>query len=64
MVQETFKIIGYACVSTADQNLGRQLSMLKKYGCEKIIEEKFTGTMKDRPGLQTSMNVIQANGFS
>ncbi|MBE2978666.1 recombinase family protein [Priestia aryabhattai] len=57
-------MIGYACVSTTDQNLGRQLSMLKKYGCEKIIEEKFTGTMKDRPGLQTSMNVIQANGFS
>ncbi|MED4025696.1 recombinase family protein [Priestia megaterium] len=56
--------MGYACVSTTDQNLGRQLSMLKKYGCEKIIEEKFTGTMKDRPGLQTSMNVIQANGFS
>ncbi|MBQ4869148.1 recombinase family protein [Priestia megaterium] len=57
-------MIGYTCVSTTDQNLGRQLSMLKKYGCEKIIEEKFTGTMKDRPGLQTSMNVIQANGFS
>jgi hypothetical protein len=38
--------------------------MLKKYGCEKIIEGKFTGMMKDRPGLQTSMSVIQANGFS
>ncbi|WP_416435499.1 recombinase family protein [Priestia megaterium] len=50
--------MGYACVSTTDQNLGRQLSMLKKYGWEKIIEEKFTGTMKDRPGLQTLMNVI------
>jgi len=37
--------------------------MLKKYGCEKIIEEKFTGTMKDRPGLQTLMNVIRANDF-
>ncbi|MEH7134150.1 MULTISPECIES: recombinase family protein [Priestia] len=51
MVQEAFKIIGYACVSTTDQNLDRQLSMLKKYGCEKIIEEKFAGMMKDRPGL-------------
>jgi len=54
-------IIEYAHISTADQNLGRQPSMLKKYGCEKIIEEKFTGTAKDRPGLQTLMNVIRAN---
>lgn len=54
-------IIGYARVSTTDQNLDRQLSMLKEYGCEKIIEEKFTGTVKDRHGLQTLMNVIRAN---
>lgn len=44
-----------------DQNLDRQLSMLKEYGCGKIIEEKFTGTVKDRQGLQTLMNVIRAN---
>lgn len=54
-------IIGYARVSTTDQNLDRQISMLKEYGCEKIIEEKFTGTVRDRQGLQTLMNVIRAN---
>ena len=54
-------IIGYARVSTTNQNLDRQHSMLKEYGCEKIIEEKFTGTVKDRQGLQTLMNVIRAN---
>ncbi|KAF0816156.1 recombinase family protein [Cytobacillus sp. FSL R5-0596] len=54
-------IIGYARVSTTDQNLDRQLSMLKEYGCKKIIEEKFSGTVKDRKGLKTLMNVIRAN---
>ncbi|MDH2331654.1 recombinase family protein [Paenibacillus polymyxa] len=51
----------HARVSTIDQNLDRQLSMLKEYGCEKIIDEKFTGTVKDRQGLQNLMNVIRAN---
>lgn len=54
-------IIGYARVSTTDQNLDRQISMLKENGFEKIIEEKFTGTLKDRQGLQTLMNVIRTN---
>ena len=30
-------IIGYARVSTIDQNLDRQISMLNEYGCEKIV---------------------------
>lgn len=37
-------IIGYARVSTLDQNLDRQITMLEEYGCEKIVTEKFTGT--------------------
>ncbi|HER2174483.1 TPA: recombinase family protein, partial [Streptococcus pyogenes] len=36
-------IIGYARVSTIDQNLDRQISVLNEYGCEKIVKEKFTG---------------------
>ncbi len=39
-------IIGYARVSTIDQNLDRQIGMLNEYGCEKIVKEKFTGTVK------------------
>jgi DNA invertase Pin-like site-specific DNA recombinase len=53
-------IIGYARVSTMDQNLDRQINMLTDYGCEKVVEEKFTGTIKDRQGLQTLMDVIRA----
>jgi DNA invertase Pin-like site-specific DNA recombinase len=52
-------IIGYARVSTVDQNLDRQLSMLTDYGCEKIVKEKFTGTTKDRKGLHQLFEVIR-----
>jgi DNA invertase Pin-like site-specific DNA recombinase len=43
--------IGYARVSTQDQTLDRQLDALRKYGAEKIFEEKITGTIKHRPEL-------------
>lgn len=44
-------LIGYARVSTNDQNLDRQIDSLKSYGCEKIYQEKITGTKKERPEL-------------
>ena len=34
--------IGYARVSTTDQNLDRQIEALKKVGAEKIFEEKMS----------------------
>ncbi|MDQ0862239.1 recombinase family protein [Bacillus sp. V2I10] len=52
-------IIGYARVSTVDQNLDRQISMLSEYRCEKIVKEKFTGTIKDRSGLNQLFEVIR-----
>ena len=36
--------IGYARVSTLDQNLERQLDMLRKYGVDHIFQEKMSGT--------------------
>lgn len=44
-------IFGYARVSTEAQNLDRQIDVLKKYGVDKIYNEKMTGTKKDRPEL-------------
>lgn len=52
-------IIGYARVSTIDQNLDRQIGMLNEYGCEKIVKEKFTGTVKDQKGLHQLFDVIR-----
>ena len=43
--------IGYARVSTTDQNLERQLDMLRQQGAEIIFQEKMTGTKRDRPEL-------------
>lgn len=52
-------IIGYARVSTIDQNLDRQIHSLTEYGCEKVIQEKFTGTIRERQGLINLFDVIR-----
>lgn len=43
--------IGYARVSTLDQNLDRQTDMLRAYGVDKLYTEKMSGTRRDRPEL-------------
>ena len=44
-------IFGYARVSTKDQNLDLQIDALKKSGCEKIYQEKASGTKSRREEL-------------
>jgi DNA invertase Pin-like site-specific DNA recombinase len=44
--------IGYARVSTLDQNLALQQDALKEAGCEKIYVEQMSGAVTDRPALR------------
>jgi DNA invertase Pin-like site-specific DNA recombinase len=41
-------LIGYARVSTQDQNLDLQCEALSKAGCKKVFEDKVSGTRANR----------------
>lgn len=43
--------IGYARVSTENQNLERQIDALHEYGVDELYTEKMTGTKANRPEL-------------
>ena len=48
-------LIGYARVSTLDQNLDLQVDALRKAGCEKIFAETGSGAKSDRPELSEAL---------
>jgi len=54
-------LIGYARVSTADQNLLLQKNALQLAGCEKIFEDEMSGTKDNRPGLNKALEMLRAN---
>ena len=52
-------LIGYARVSTQDQNLDLQVKALTKAGCKKVYDDKISGTRADRPGLTTALAMLR-----
>ena len=50
--------IGYARVSTREQNLCMQIVALQKFGCEKIFSEKVSG-VKERPVLKECLGYLR-----
>jgi DNA invertase Pin-like site-specific DNA recombinase len=52
-------IIGYARVSTQDQNAELQIDALEKSGCEQVFQEKYTGKLRERPVLSQCLRTLR-----
>ena len=52
-------LIGYARVSTQDQNLDLQVDALTKADCEKIFDDKISGSRSERPGLAKALEMLR-----
>lgn len=52
-------LVGYARVSTDDQNLNLQRDALQLAGCEKIFEDQISGAKAERPGLHAVLQFVR-----
>ena len=52
-------LIGYARVSTGEQNLTLQTDALKQAGCRRVFEDKVSGAKRDRPGLKAALEYVR-----
>jgi DNA invertase Pin-like site-specific DNA recombinase len=52
-------LIGYARVSTIEQNVSLQIDQLKLAGCERIFRDKVSGSKTERPGLLEALEFLR-----
>src|SRR5512145_700947 len=52
-------LVGYARVSTTDQNPALQIDALQAIGCERIFTEKASGAQRDRPELKATLDYLR-----
>ncbi|PZU91429.1 MAG: DNA-invertase [Chryseobacterium sp.] len=52
-------VVGYARVSTSDQNLKNQTELLTENGCEKIYSDIASGVREDRSGLNEMLSYLR-----
>ena len=52
-------LIGYARVSTQDQNLDFQIDALTKAGCHRLFDDKMSSSRAERPGLAKALDMLR-----
>ncbi len=55
----TVELVGYARVSTREQNYELQLDALHDFGCRKIFEEKLSAANRDRLQLKAALEYLR-----
>ncbi|MBI3957335.1 MAG: recombinase family protein [Chloroflexi bacterium] len=53
-------LVGYARVSTDDQNLDLQLDALEQAGCERLFTDEMSGAKSERPGLNDALGFVRS----
>jgi len=53
-------LLGYARVSTEDQDLALQRAALQEAGCQRIYAEKVSGATRARPQLERMLDQLRA----
>ena len=52
-------LVGYARVSTSDQDPALQLDALEQAGCDQVYTETASGAQWDRPELKTALDYMR-----
>lgn len=53
-------LVGYARISTDEQNLALQLDALHESGCERVYQDTGSGSLKHRPELDACLDYLRA----